>query len=469
MTKRTLITAVCLLALLSAAAHAQEKVAKMMAHAAEVGSKSLALIIWRVNDGTGERRMSSLGVCILVDEEGKGVLLAMGMDPTVPTEFYGAFEVAGPGMGGKRLKASLMGVDPLSGVGFVHVDDSHDWKVVRFAKESNVSIGDPVVSVGLLAEDLSFAPYVGTGAVSTIVHMPEANVCVAKGGLTSYGSPVFGANGQAIGLVGQQFPARIQMLTQGRMILFGEMGGQWTMWFRPVEEFVSALDNIPASPDQVAPLAWIGAISMEGVPENLWEINGMTTPGVKLHDVIPGHPAQKGGLATGDIIVGVKGQPLAKYPTPNQTVKAFARTMARLGVGASVEVDVVRNSKPMRAVLTLAPAPKRPSQAWRHAARNVGVIVREKVDVDQYIDKTPTGKVAGLIVLRVGKETAAERAGVETGDTIAAVNGEKVTTIAAFKVLIERALTDGKPVDLAISRSGQDIAVRVRLPEAPGG
>jgi S1-C subfamily serine protease len=154
------------------------------------------------------------------------------------------------------------------------------------------------------------------------------------------------------------------------MILFGEMGGQWTMWFRPVEEFVSALDNIPASPDQVAPLAWIGAISMEGVPENLWEINGMTTPGVKLHDVIPGHPAQKAGLATGDIIVGVKGQPLAKYPTPNQTAKEFARTMARLGVGASVEVDVIRNSKPMRAVLTLQPglAP-RSAERWCYRSR----------------------------------------------------------------------------------------------------
>jgi S1-C subfamily serine protease len=77
--------------------------------------------------------------------------------------------------------------------------------------------------------------------------------------------------------------------------------------------------------------------------------------------------------------------------------------------------------------------------------------------------------VAGLVVLRVGQKTAAERAGVEVGDTIAAVNGEKVTTVAAFKKLIERALTDGKPVDLAISRSGQDIAVSVRIPEASAG
>ena len=468
MTKRILIAVVCLLALLPAGAGAEDKLSEMMVAAAEAGKKSVALIVWRVDNGMGEQVMTSLGICVLVDEDGKAVLLAMGMDPMTPVDFYGAFEVTGPGMGEKRLKASLMGVDPLTSVGFVRVEERRDWQPVRFAKKANLSPGTPVVSVGLLSEAMSFAPYVGAGVVSATVHTPETNVSVVGGGLTGFGSPVFGADGQVIGIVGQQFPEHKKMLTQGRQITFGDLGGHWTSWFHPVDEFVFILDEIPASPDQVRPLAWLGALRTEGVPTNLWEINGMTSPGVKLHDVIKGQPAAKAGLADEDIIVAVKGEPLPKFPMVEQTVKHFGRTMAGYGVGAAVEIDVIRGGKPMRTVLTLEAAPKQPGQSLRHISREVGVIIREKVNVDQYIDKTPSGKTPGVLVMRIGENTAAERGGVEVGDTISAINGEKVTTVAAFKELIERALTDEEPVDLAISRSGQDIALSLRISSMSG-
>ena len=467
MTKRTLIAVVFLLALLPAGAGAEDKLSEMMVAAAEAGKKSIALIIWRVDNGTGERVMTSLGICVLVDEDGKAVLLAMGMDPRIPVEFYGAFEVTGPGMGEKRLKASLMGVDPLTSVGFVRVEEGRDWQPVRFAKKTNLSPGTRVVSVGLLSEAMSFTPYVGAGVVSATVHTPETNISVVGGNLTGFGSPVFGADGQVVGIVGQQFPTHRKMVTQSRQITFGDMGGHWTSWFHPVDEFVFILDEIPASPDQVRPLAWLGALRVEGVPTNLWEINGMTSPGVKLHDVIKGYAAAKAGLEDEDIIVGIQGKPLPKFPLVQQMVKHFGRTMAGYGVGAAVEIDVIRGGKPMQAVLTLEAAPKQPTQALRHISQEVGVIIREKINIDQYIDKTSSGKTPGLLVLRIGQNTAAERAGVEVRDTISAVNGEKVTTIEAFKKLIERALKEGKPVDLAISRSGQDIAFSLKISATP--
>jgi S1-C subfamily serine protease len=441
----------------------------MMSDAHRVGGRSLATVLWTVDSGTGDRTFRAPSVCVMVDDEGRGILMAYGLDAMVPAEFHRGVEVIVPGHGDQRLAATLLGIDPVTNMGFVRVDSTFEWLAVRFARQAKLSVGDMVVSVGQLPAELSRMPYVGYGRVSTILPTPDGTVSIVGDGLTSPGSIVFDVSGRAVGIVGQQLFTNSQLILGNRVATVPQRGQHWTNTFLPAESFAFVLDKIPATPADVAPLAWIGALRMETVPRNLWEMNRMTSPGVKLYDVVAGQCAAKAGLNEEDIIVAVDGEPFPAYPRAEQISRHFQRLVARAGVGATMRLDVLRGGKAIKAAVKLQGWPKRPEQAKRYASRDLGVLLREKVAIDRYIDKTGTGAIPGVMVLQVAERSPAFLADLKAGDTISAVSGEKVTTVGAFAELVARSFKSGRGIDLAVSREGQDLSIRIEPPAGDPG
>jgi serine protease Do len=75
------------------------------------------------------------------------------------------------------------------------------------------------------------------------------------------------------------------------------------------------------------------------------------------------------------------------------------------------------------------------------------------------------GMVVGIMVKSVGTGSAAEKAGIKTGDIITAFNGTKVETIEELTRL-KNQMKIGDTVEMAVSRQGSEVMLQVTL-QAP--
>jgi serine protease Do len=217
------------------------------------------------------------------------------------------------------------------------------------------------------------------------------------------------------------------------------------------------LTNIPASPAQVRRLPWMGVLSFNGVSREVAEIKKIKGTGVTVEQVLPDQPAANAGLKDGDIILAVNGENIEALANPDITAAALLAKIRRMPANQKVKFTIRRGEETKDVEVTLAPTPTLPDEAKRYLSPNLGFIVREKVMLDQYLDKSSTSSVPGLPVLLVGATTAAATAGMLQGDLIVNVNGQQVTTVAAMKKIIDDSLAadSKKPINVVVRRGDQ--------------
>ena len=144
------------------------------------------------------------------------------------------------------------------------------------------------------------------------------------GRLTALGSPVFNADGRAIGLVSPQRFLSYQTVLNGRVTNISLSGQDETAFFMPVDEFAHVLLSIPASPAQVRRLPWIGVLNFSGVAKEAADIMKLDSPGVMIEGVIPKGPAAKAGLADRDVVLAINGEKFPPVAMPDMAAALLA-------------------------------------------------------------------------------------------------------------------------------------------------
>ncbi len=446
-----------------AAAAGLEGTGKILADISAKAASGLAMIQITIKDDIfGSGNIAGMAIVKSV-QDGKATLITMILDPRVQKSMVGEIYVIAPGHADKPIKATFLGIDPESSIAYIEtIADANvkvDWKPITFAAKSDLIVGKQVFAAGLLDPTLGFAPYVGTAYVSSLLRVPGDLVYVTGGTLTAIGSPVFNANGEAIGIVQQQLPSSVEIMGgrgQGKANV-GMRSSQETQYFVPVEEFGAALQGPPQAEKR---LPWIGVLNFTTLPAGAGDLLKLGTPAVMVGKVIPGTPADaKGqGLKDGDFITKINGKELTKLATPELTMLNFVRQLMRTPIGEKVKLTYVRGATEAREIEVVAEAtPKRPDEAPRAFAKRLGLIVREKVELDKYMDNSPTGTQAGLYVVGTVNGGPAAISGIKTDpqpDLVVQVDGKPVTTKDEFEKAVE-----GK---LATLRAGEAITVVVR-------
>jgi len=458
--KRWLTLGVAALAVCPAAAPAQgnflEDIAAKYANAVAVVQYTLAI-------ETGDRIVSGEAICIS-SANGLGVFLTAALDPQMQTSQLKDFQLVCPGPEGKTIKAKLLGVDAWTGLGFVQSLEKHDWQVVQFSASSRLKLGQQVGSIGVLVADPAHPVCVGTAYVGAMLRVPGDLVYVTGGRLTGACSPVFTSDGRAVGIVGQQLFLGYQTPTRQGMAGLQLRSGQEAAFFTPVEEFVHVLKSIP-SDGQASRLAWIGVNKFEAVTPEVADALKLTQPAIKVDEVIPNEPAAKAGLGNRDIVVELNGQPIEKLATPQLTVQNFVRLLTRMPEGTKVALKVLTGAKPREVAITLGRMPKRPAEAERYFNRALGLLVREKVPLDEYLGKSETARVPGLLVMGVVKDSPSADAGLRGDDLITNVNNQPVKTREVFAQIVEKSLAaNPKAAINFLVRRGPDAQVIVVKP-----
>jgi S1-C subfamily serine protease len=420
---------------------------------------SLAVARIEIKSETGTNSQTGVAVCI----HKSGLFLVSGLNGRFKPENITKCELVLPGQTRKTVAARFDGFDPLTGLGFVVATKRGTFVPVAFQTKSGIAIGDKVVSLGLCPSDPAMLPTLGVAYVASIHRTPNLQIRVTGGTLTSAGSLVFNANGQMIGLVlNQPWTPHLAPNRKGGTASMMLQNQESPLTFTPVEEFVSILSNRPKG---MRRMPWIAVGSYAVTHKDFAEAKGLKTPAIKVDDVITGGPADKAGIRDGDMITALNGKALPTFANNAMVTRWFVQQIGRTG-GKEISLGILSTSgKKYTTKLRPVAIPKLPTEADRFYSKELGLLAREKVDLDRFLDKSPTASVAGLLVLAVGRGTPCAIAGLRVDDVIAGANNRPISTVTQMKAAVDKAKKTKAPIRLIIKRGTDTEVITVRFPQ----
>jgi serine protease Do len=337
----------------------------------------------------------------------------------------------------REFTAKVLGVDKTTDIAVLKIA-ARELPYVRIGDSKSTKVGEWVVAIG---QPFGFENTVTAGIVSaksrslpgdSYVPFIQTDAAVNPG---NSGGPLFNLKGEVIGVNSQ---------------IFSRSGGFQGLAFAvPIDIAMQVKDEI----QQTGKVSHgrLG-IAIQEVNQGLADNFGLKSPtGALVASVEKGSPGAQAGLEPGDVILKVDGKEITRSGDLPPLVSS-------LKAGTKVTLDVWRNrsSKQLTATLGTIKGETIASTSDRDALgkARLGIAVRplsaEEMrgsDLDH-----------GLVVQDVAG--AAERAGIQPGDVILAVNNTPVKSVGELKSLVDKS---GKTVALLVQRNDARIFVPVPL------
>ena len=335
----------------------------------------------------------------------------------------------------REFRAKVVGVDKRSDVAVIKID-AKNLPVVRLGNPAESQVGEWVLAIG---SPFGFENTATAGIVSaksrnlpgdSYVPFIQTDVAVNPG---NSGGPLFNARGEVIGINSQ--------------IYSGSGGYQGLSFAIPMDVVNKVKDQLLAHGKVTR--GRIG-VAVQDVNQALADSFGLKElRGALVSSIEKGSPAEKAGLEPGDVIVAVDGKSV-------EGSGDLSSRISDIKPGNSAKIDIVRKGTPK--TLTAQIGELKDTKVAKADAEQanrgkLGLAVRP-LDRDERRD----AGTDGLVVEQVGGP--AERAGIQPGDIILSLNGNKVSTVEDLRKLVDKS---GKRVALLVQREDAKIFVPVDL------
>jgi len=371
--------------------------------------------------------------------QGTGVIYtADGLIVTNHHVIDGADEVLVRLDDGRELAARVVGTDPETDLAIVRID-GNGFVAAQFDTSDSIDTGDWVLAIGcpfglrqtVTAGIVSAKGRDGVG-LSTLEEYIQTDAAINPG---NSGGPLVNLDGKVVGI------------NSG---IASRDGGNMGVGFAIPAHVVQRVASAIASGTQIR-RGWLG-VSMQELDRDLAASFGHSTDnGVLVSAVLPGTPASRAGIESGDIIVAIDGAPAA---TPATMMRMIATrepqarvTLALLRAGERVEVQAILGERPNRGRIA---TDEDDTAVTASAAEKLGIEVQ---DLDAETAAALQAQQPGVVIASTLDGGPAAQAGLQAGDVIREVNGSAVRTVAQLQTMLERAGSRGM-VRILIEREG---------------
>lgn len=198
---------------------------------------------------------------------------------------------------------------------------------------------------------------------------------------------------------------------------------------------------------------WIG-ISIQSLTPDMAKTFGLKEPkGVLVSDVVPGGPAEKGGIKRGDVIVSFEGKDISSSTD-------LPRIVAGTPLGKEADVGIMRDGREMHLKVMVEELTEQKIAAQTGSpVSGLGMRVN---DITPSVQRQlRLRERSGVVVMGVAPGSPAEEAGIRPGDVIKEVNRKAVENVKGYNDALAKVERD-KSVLLLIRRGGQAFYVSIK-------
>ncbi len=328
--------------------------------------------------------------------------------------------------GGTELKAEVIGTDPKTDLALIKIKSDKPFQFVKFA-EAPARVGDIVMAVG---NPFGLGGTVTTGIISArgrdIGSGPyddflQIDASINRG---NSGGPAFNLQGEVIGV---------------NTAIFSPSGGSVGIGFAiPAEITQDVVDSLKNSGSVTR--GWLG-VQIQPVTDEIAESLGLAdAKGAIVSDVTEGSPALAAGFKPGDTILKADSQDISD-------ARDLAKKVARIAPGKSINVDIIRDGKPMTVAVKIGIMPS----DMRVASRSGKTDSTDLTSLGLKLGPAEDG--AGVQIMEVTPDSVADQRGLKPGDVILEIGGDEVNGPADVKQALKEA---GKSPVLMLVRSGDN-------------
>jgi serine protease Do len=334
----------------------------------------------------------------------------------------------------RELTAKLIGADKGSDLALLKID-AKNLVPVKFGSSETLQVGEWVLAIG---SPFGFDHTVTAGIVSAkgrglesefYVPFIQTDVAINPG---NSGGPLFNLKGEVVGINSQ---------------IVSRSGGYLGLSFAiPSDTAVEVVQQLKANGH--VRRGWLGVV-FQRVDRQLAQSFGLgTTKGGLVSQVVPGGPADKAGVKSGDVIVTYNNSPV-------ENVQSLPPLVGRTKPGDKIQLGVIRDHKPVNITVTIAEldTDKKAADAAKNgqkakdAKNRIGVSVRNLTDAER--KKLELGPV-GIRVEQVAPGMAA-KAGVRPNDIILSIAQHPISEAKDFEQLVAK-LQKGQIIPLLVLR-----------------
>ncbi len=319
-------------------------------------------------------------------------------------------QVVVPGIAGK-LPARIVGLDKQTDLALLRIEPRPDLAPARFGSADSVRVGQWVLAVGnpygldgTVSLGIVSAKGRNLGIPELINDFIQTDAMIDRG---SSGGPLVDLDGRVVG---------INSRGQGRGIGF-------TI---PIDTALQVMRDLEAGGVE---RSWLG-VALQPLDRELaayFDVPDAT--GVVVNSVAEGSPAERAGLRTGDILTRFAGEPIAAEKT--EDLGQFQRLVASFEPGRSVDIELLRDRRPLTRSAELAAAPKVDPE---EVETEVGFHVQEITDATFRAERLRSR--AGAYVSFVASGSPAAEAGLDVGDVVRKIENVAVEDLASFREAI---------------------------------